>query len=206
MDIYRHDESYRRKGYPVIAGIDEAGRGPLAGPVVAAAVILPDSLRIQGLRDSKKVPSGERALLFWEILVSASDIGVGIVDNQEIDRINILRATRKAMQHSLDDLSSAPDALIIDALTVPGAAVTQFPVIKADAKSAAVAAASIVAKYVRDMLMLHYDVAYPQYNFKRHKGYGTQEHMDMIALHGPCPIHRKSFRQVMTINLPFPLS
>jgi ribonuclease HII len=206
MDIYRHDESYRRKGYPVIAGIDEAGRGPLAGPVVAAAVILPDSLRIEGLRDSKKVPTGERSLLFWEILVSASHIGVGIVDNQEIDRINILQATRKAMKHSLDDLSSAPDALIVDALTVPGAAVTQFPIIKADAKSAAVAAASIVAKYVRDMLMLHYDIVYPEYNFKRHKGYGTREHMDLIALHGPCPIHRKSFGQVMTIGLPFPLS
>lgn len=206
MDIYRHDESFRRRGYSVIAGVDEAGRGPLAGPVVAASVILPDSLRIRGLRDSKKVPPGERSLLFWEILVSAIAIGVGVVDSDEIDRINILRATMKAMRLSLDDLSYTPDALIVDALTVPGTAVTQFPVIKADAKSAAVAAASIVAKYARDMLMLHYDAAYPQYNFRRHKGYGTREHMDLIALHGPCPIHRKSFHQVMTPGLPFPLS
>ena len=206
MGIYRHDDAYRRRGFPVIAGIDEAGRGPLAGPVVAAAVILPESCRIEGLRDSKKVPQKKRTLLFWEILASATDIGVGVVDSREIDRLNIRKATEKAMKESFEDLSTCPDALIVDALTVPGTPLTQFPVIKADAKSAVVAAASIVAKYVRDMLMLHYDGVYPLYDFRRHKGYGTREHLDLIALHGPCPIHRKSFRRVVTHTLPFPLS
>jgi ribonuclease HII len=206
MDIYRHDDSFRTEGFPVIAGVDEAGRGPIAGPVVAAAVILSPSLRIDRLRDSKKVPEKERTFLFWDILVSATDIGVGIIDNREIDRIHILQATKAAMKHAVEDLASTPDALIVDAVTIPHTAIRQFPVIKADAKSAVVAAASIVAKYVRDMLMLHYDALYPQYNFKQHKGYCTREHMDIIASHGPCPIHRKSFRQVMTAELPFPLS
>jgi len=206
MDIYQHDDSFRAEGFPIIAGVDEAGRGPIAGPVVAAAVILSPSLRIDGLRDSKKVPERERASLFWDILVCATDIGVGIIDNQEIDRINILQATKTAMKHAVEDLASAPDALIVDAVTIPQTAVRQFPIIKADAKSAVVAAASIVAKYVRDMMMMHYDVIYPQYNFKQHKGYCTREHIDIIAVHGPCPIHRKSFRQVMTTELPFPLS
>ncbi len=206
MDIYRYDDSFRYEGYPVIAGIDEAGRGPIAGPVVAAAVILPRSLRINRLRDSKKVPEKERAFLFWEILVSAVDIGVGIIDNVEIDRINILRATLNAMKSAVDDLTMTPDALIIDAVTIPLVPIKQFPVIKADAKSASVAAASIVAKYIRDMMMIHFDSLYPQYDFKKHKGYGTREHMERIMQHGPCPLHRKSFRQVMTAEFPFPLS
>lgn len=206
MDIYQHDDSFRSEGFQIVAGVDEAGRGPIAGPVVAAAVILSPSLRIDGLRDSKKVPERERASLFWDILVCATDIGVGIIDNQEVDRINILQATKTAMKYAVEDLASAPNALIVDAVTIPQTAVRQFPIIKADAKSAVVAAASIVAKYVRDMMMIHYDVIYPQYNFKQHKGYCTREHMDIIAVHGPCPIHRRSFRQVMTTELPFPLS
>jgi ribonuclease HII len=205
MDIYRHDDSFRKKGFPVIAGIDEAGRGPIAGPVVAAAVILPPHVRIDGLRDSKKVPERERLHLFREVLVSAAGIGVGMVDHEEIDRINILQATRAAMKMACEDLISPPDALIIDAVTLPGIALRQFSIIKADAKSASVAAASIIAKHVRDMLMLHYDSLFPEYNFRKHKGYCTREHMDMIAAHGPCPIHRRSFRQVLTTELPFPL-
>ncbi|MDP2158135.1 MAG: ribonuclease HII [Nitrospirota bacterium] len=206
MDIYRYDDSFRDEGFAVIAGIDEAGRGPLAGPVVAAAVILPPHIRIHGLRDSKKVPEKERTRLFWEVLVSADAVGVGIVDNLEIDRTNILRATKSAMKQAVDDLSWSPDALLVDAVTIPGIAFRQFPIIKGDAKSASVAAASIIAKYVRDTLMLHYDSLYPDYNFRRHKGYCTKDHMKMIALLGPCPIHRKSFRQVMTTGLPFALS
>lgn len=206
MDIYRHDESFRDEGFPVIAGIDEAGRGPLAGPVVAAAVILPPHIRIDGLRDSKKVPEKERAHLFWEVLVSASAVGVGVVDNLEIDRINILGATKAAMRLAVEDLAWSPDALLVDALTIPDVAFRQFSIIKADAKSASVAAASIIAKHVRDTLMLHYDNLYPDYHFKRHKGYCTQDHMKMIALLGPCPIHRKSFRPVITTGLPFALS
>lgn len=206
MDIYRHDDSFRDEGFGVIAGIDEAGRGPLAGPVVAAAVILPPHIRITGLRDSKKVPEKERTHLFWEVLISAAAVGVGVVDNLEIDRINILRATKSAMKQAVEDLAWSPDALLVDAVTIPGVAIRQFPIIKADAKSASVAAASIIAKYVRDTLMLHYDSLYPEYNFARHKGYCTKDHMKKIALLGPCPIHRKSFRQVMTTGLPFALS
>ncbi len=206
MDIYLHDDGYRRRGYPVIAGVDEAGRGPIAGPVVASAVILPADLRIDGLRDSKKVPEKERSALFWEILVSSTAIGVGIVDNRVIDRINILQAARHAMRDAVHDLGVLPDALIVDAVTVPDVTCTQFPLIKADAKSAAAAAASIVAKYVRDMIMRHFDAQYPQYDFGAHKGYCTRRHMDLLALHGPCPIHRMSFRQVKTPELPFRLS
>lgn len=206
MDIYRHDDSFRDDGYQIIAGIDEAGRGPLAGPVVAAAVILPPHIRITGLRDSKKVPEKERTYLFWEILVSAVDIGIGMADHEEIDRINILRATKSAMKRAFEDLTLSPEALIVDAVNIPGITTKQFPIIKADAKSSSVAAASIIAKHVRDMLMVHYDGMYPEYGFRKHKGYGTKKHTDILALLGPCPIHRKSFRKVLPQELPFALS
>lgn len=203
MDIYQHDEAFRNKGFKFIAGIDEAGRGPLAGPVVAAAVILPSDLKIDGLRDSKKVPEQERASLFWNILSSSLDIGVGIVEHDEIDRINILQATRLAMKKAVADLSITPDALIIDAVTLPSVSIKQFSIIKADSKSASVAAASLIAKYSRDMIMLRYHSLYPEYNFRKHKGYCTEEHLRLLDLHGPCSIHRKSFRKVMDLNLPF---
>ncbi len=206
MDIYRYDDSFRDEGFPVIAGIDEAGRGPLAGPVVAAAVILPPHIRIDGLRDSKTVPERERTLLFWEVLISAAAVGVGIVDNIEIDRVNILNATKSAMGQAVKDLSISLDALLVDAVTIPDMTVKQFPIIKGDSKSASVAAASIIAKYVRDTLMIHYDSLYPEYHFGRHKGYGTRDHMRMITQLGPCPIHRKSFRPVAMSGLSFALS
>lgn len=203
MNIYQHDEAFRKRGFKFIAGIDEAGRGPLAGPVVAAAVILPADLKIAGLRDSKKVPEQERASLFWDILSSSLDIGVGIVEHDEIDRINILQATRLAMKKAVADLRMCPDALIIDAVTLPSVSMKQFSIIKADSKSASVAAASLIAKYCRDMIMLRYHSQYPEYNFRKHKGYGTEEHIRLLDLHGPCNIHRKSFRKVMDLNLPF---
>jgi ribonuclease HII len=203
MDIYQHDESFRLPGFRIIAGIDEAGRGPLAGPVVAAAVILPDNIRINGLRDSKKVPEKERASLFWDVLSFSIDIGIGIVESSEIDKINILNATRLAMQKAVVNLNVLPDMLIIDAIPLPSVTVKQFPIIKADSKSAAVAAASIIAKHSRDMLMMRYHEQYPQYNFKKHKGYGTQEHLKMIGSYGPCRLHRKSFKKVMSLYLPF---
>lgn len=203
MDIYRHDQDFREQGFRVIAGIDEAGRGPLAGPVVAGAVILPPGLTIQGLRDSKKVPEPERKSLFWKILAHAVDIGVGIVDSEEIDRLNILQATRLAMLKAVTELAAVPDALIIDAVTISMPGVRQFAIVKADARSASVAAASIVAKYVRDSLMLHYDGIFPQYLFRKHKGYGTRDHIEMLRAHGPCPIHRKTFCPVKTLLLPF---
>jgi ribonuclease HII len=131
------------------------------------------------------------------------DIGIGIVDHDEIDRINILQATRLAMKKAVDDLRSTPDALIIDAVTLPAVKIKQFSIIKADSKSASVAAASILAKYVRDMIMLHYHALYPEYNFQKHKGYCTEEHIHLINLHGPCSIHRKSFKKVMELSLPF---
>lgn len=203
MDIYQHDKAFRDKGFNFIAGIDEAGRGPLAGPVVASAVILPADLRIAGLRDSKKVPEKERATLFWDILLSSLDIGVGIVEHDEIDRINILQATRLAMQKAVADLSIQPDALIIDAVTLPSVGIKKFSIIKADSKSASVAAASLIAKYTRDTIMLRYHHLYPEYNFSKHKGYCTEEHLSLLNLHGPCNIHRKSFRKVMDLKLPF---
>ena len=203
MDIYQHDEAFRGRGFKSIAGVDEAGRGPLAGPVVAAAVVLPADLRIEGLRDSKKVPEQERLYLFWDILSSSLDIGVGIVEHDEIDRINILQATKSAMGKAVADLRMSPDALIIDALTLPSISIKQFSIIKADSKSASVAAASLIAKYVRDMIMLRYHSLYPEYNFKKHKGYCTQEHLRLLDIYGPSNIHRKSFRKVMDLNLPF---
>jgi ribonuclease HII len=203
MDIYRHDESFRKKGFRVIAGIDEAGRGPIAGPVVAAAVVLPENLRIEGVRDSKKVPEKERGSLFWDILTLSTDIGVGIVDHEEIDRTDILRCTKIAMKIALDDLNSPPDMIIIDAVVLPSVPIKQISPIKAESKSASVAAASIVAKYIRDVIMIRYHELYPEYNFKKHKGYCTEEHLSMIRLHGPCAIHRKSFKKVMSMGLPW---
>jgi ribonuclease HII len=203
MDIYQHDEAFRERGFKFIAGIDEAGRGPLAGPVVAAAVILPEYIRITGLRDSKKVPEQERASLFWDIRSSSLDIGVGIVEHDEIDRINILQATRLAMKKAVADLRITPEALIIDAVSLPSVSIKQFSIIKADSKSASVAAASLIAKYTRDMIMLRYHSLYPEYNFSKHKGYCTAEHLRLLNLYGPCSIHRKSFRKVMDLELPF---
>ncbi|MEW6215695.1 MAG: ribonuclease HII [Nitrospirota bacterium] len=203
MDIYQHDESLRKKGFLRIAGIDEAGRGPLAGPVVAVAVVLLEGARIRGLRDSKKVPKKERETLFSEILSFSEDVGIGIVGPEEIDRLNILRATRLAMQFAVEELSTPPDILVIDAVSLPSIPIRQLSLIKGESISASVAAASIIAKFVRDKIMLKYHRQYPNYNFEKHKGYPTREHLDMIRLYGPCPIHRKSFHRVMSLELPF---
>lgn len=202
-DLYQYDESLRKKGYLRIAGIDEAGRGPLAGPVVAAAVVFSKSIKIEGLRDSKKVPEKEREILYSEVLRFSEDVGVGIVGHEEIDRLNILRATRLAMQYAVEDLSKPPDILVIDALSLPSIPIRQVSIIKGESISASIAAASIVAKFVRDKIMMEYHRQYPQYNFEKHKGYCTKEHLDMIRLYGPCPIHRKSFQRVMSLELPF---
>ncbi len=203
MDIYRHDEDLRNNGFQRIAGIDEVGRGPLAGPVVAAAVVLMGNIRIKGLRDSKKVPEKERESLFIEIRDSALDIGIGIVNHEDIDRINILRASKLAMKLAVGNLSELPDFLVIDAVTLPSVPIKQTSPIKGESVSASVAAASIIAKVTRDRIMYEYHNQYPQYNFNKHKGYSTKEHMELIQLYGPCPIHRKSFCKVMTLELPF---
>ena len=202
MDIYRYDESFRNEGFSRVAGIDEAGRGPLAGPVVASAVILPPMKRIKGLRDSKKVPEKERESLFWDLLYCAMDIGVGIVDAQSIDRMNILRATKLAMEMAVKDLSSRPDYLLIDAVELPSVDIMQISPFKGESKSASISAASIIAKVVRDGIMENYDRLYPEYGFAKHKGYSTREHVEKLLLHGPCEIHRKSFEKVMSLELP----
>lgn len=203
MDLYAHDESIRRDGADVIAGVDEAGRGPLAGPVVASAVILPRGIRIDGVRDSKKVPEKERERLFGEIMALAKGVGIGIVGSEEIDSINILRAAKLAMLTALEKLAGNPDIILIDALRLESIKTKQMAIIKGDAKSASIAAASIIAKVTRDRLMLHYHSMYPQYGFDKHKGYATKFHIERIMRHGPCPIHRKSFRKVMDMPLPF---
>lgn len=203
MDLYEHDESIRRDGFKVIAGVDEAGRGPLAGPVVAAAVILPQGLKIDGVRDSKKVPEKERERLFKEIMALAKGVGVGIAGTEEIDTVNILGATKLAMQTALKKLGGQPDIILIDALYLKAVKTKQMSIIKGDAKSASIAAASIIAKVTRDRLMFQYHSTYPQYGFDRHKGYATKAHIESIMKYGPCPIHRKSFRKVMDLPLPF---
>jgi ribonuclease HII len=200
--IFSHDEILRKE-YKLIAGIDEAGRGPLAGPVVAAAVILPSGLVIRGLRDSKQTAEKDRKRLFWEIVGTADAIGVGIVEADIIDRINILQATKLAMKMAVNDLGARPDLLLIDAVRLTEVNLHQKSFIKGESVSAAIAAASIIAKVVRDDIMLDYHDRYPEFNFKGHKGYGTREHIECINAHGPCPIHRKSFCKVKDVQLPF---
>jgi len=203
MNIYQYDESLRKKGFLRVAGIDEAGRGTLAGPVVAAAVIMPEGIKIERLRDSKKVPEKERELLFYKIRSSSAYIGIGIVGPEEIDRLNILRATRLSMKLAVEDLPVSPDILIIDAVSLPSIPIKQLSPVKGESISASVAAASIIAKVTRDKIMLDYHHEYPNYNFKKNKGYSTREHLEILQLHGPCPIHRKSFHGVMSLELSF---
>ena len=176
-----------------ICGIDEAGRGPLAGPVVAGAVILPKDCRILYLNDSKKLSEKRREELFLEIQEKAVAWKVGIVGPEVIDRINILQATYEAMRQAVAGLSVTPDLLLNDAVTIPGVEIFQVPIIKGDAKSVSIAAASIMAKVTRDHMMAKYDTIYPEYGFARHKGYGTAAHIAAIREHGPCPIHRNTF-------------
>jgi ribonuclease HII len=186
----------RASGFDSIAGLDEAGRGPLAGPVVAAAVVLPDGLLIPGLKDSKQVPEQDRERLFDKIQDQAICYGIGIVDERTIDDVNILRATIIAMERALETLMPRPDYLLIDALTLPHVPLPQKPLIKGDCRSHSIAAASILAKVTRDRLMLELHGKFPQYNFKNNKGYGTREHMALLRQHGPCDAHRKSFSPI----------
>ncbi len=199
--IFLHDEKVRQS-HPLPAGVDEAGRGPLAGPVVAAAVILPAGQVIEGVRDSKKTSEKYRKDIFWKIVRAAVAIGVGIVDAETIDRINILQSTKQAMKKAVHDLGVTPDLLLIDAVQLPDVFIEQTSIIKGESVSASIAAASIIAKVVRDDIMVDYHGKYPRYNFRGHKGYGTKEHVELIHLHGPCPIHRMSFRKVKDEQLP----
>lgn len=202
MDIFRYDQILRGKGYHRIAGIDEAGRGPLAGPVVAAAVVLKENAVIDRLRDSKQVPAKEREVLRGLIEATALDIGIGVIGPEEVDRLNVMRATRLAMSIAIEQLAIEPDLLIIDAISIPSITIPQHSPVRAESISASVAAASIVAKETRDTIMLEYHDVYPVYNFRKHKGYATREHLEMLQRYGPCPIHRKSFARVRSLALP----
>jgi ribonuclease HII len=186
----------REAGFSRIAGVDEAGRGPLAGPVVAAAVMLPNDLLIRGLTDSKRVSEKERDRLFDVIREKSVCFGIGIADERTIDEVNILQATIIAMESALKQLIPPPDYLLIDALTLPHVTLPQNGIIKGDCRSHNIAAASILAKVTRDRLMIELHEQYPEYNFKRHKGYGTREHLDLLRKYGPCDAHRKSFDPV----------
>ncbi len=186
-------------GYKIIAGVDEAGRGPLAGPVVSAAVILPENFDIRGINDSKKLSEKKRAALFPKIQSQAIAFGIGIADHGEIDRINILQASLLSMKRAVDDLGLIPDYLLIDGKFTIDSNIDQRPVIKGDTLSLSIAAASILAKVTRDRIMTDLDLQYPEYEFKRHKGYPTKAHKQAILTHGPCPIHRKSFKGVKDI-------
>ncbi len=189
MKEYEH--KYEHIGW--VCGIDEAGRGPLAGPVVAGAVILPKDSKILYLNDSKKLSEKKREELFDIIMEQAVAVGVGIVSPQRIDEINILRATYEAMRQAIGKLSVAPQILLNDAVTIPDVIFPQVPIIKGDAKSVSIAAASIVAKVTRDRLMKEYDKQMPEYGFASHKGYGSAAHIEAIKKYGPSSIHRKTF-------------
>jgi Ribonuclease HII len=192
----RHERELREAGFRRIAGIDEVGRGSLAGPVVAAVVILPERHRIRGLRDSKVLPRARREALYEQILDRAEGVGVGCVEVEVIDRINILEATKLAMRQALDHLAEAPDHLVIDALSLGDVDLPQRPIINGDAISASIAAASIVAKVTRDRICAEFDGRYPAYGFRRNKGYGTPFHLDALLAEGPCEWHRRSFAPV----------
>lgn len=179
--------------YELICGVDEVGRGPLAGPVFTAAVILPKDCEILYLNDSKKLSEKKREELFLEISEKALAIGIGSCTPEEIDKFNIKQATRKAMLEAVQNLELQPGIVLVDAETINGLDIRQVPIIKGDAKSVSIAAASIIAKVTRDHLMEEYDKIYPQYGFASNKGYGSAAHMEALRQFGPCPIHRRSF-------------
>ncbi|MBE5949231.1 MAG: ribonuclease HII [Lachnospiraceae bacterium] len=179
--------------YAYICGIDEAGRGPLAGPVVAGAVILPKDCDILYINDSKKLTEKKREELYDIIKEKAVAYGIGIATPERIDEINILQATYEAMRSAIAQMAVAPDLLLNDAVTIPRVQTKQVPIIKGDAKSISIAAASILAKVTRDRMMKEYSIIYPEYGFEGHKGYGSQSHIEAIKTYGPSPIHRRSF-------------
>lgn len=193
-------EAYQQ-GYRILAGIDEAGRGPLAGPVVAAACILPKGLLIANVNDSKQLTPKTRERLFERLTTDSSIIfGVGIIESEEIDRINIYQATIRAMWQAVDQLATFPDCLLVDGMGLPHPVLPCKKIIKGDQLSQSIAAASIIAKETRDRLMRAYHQQWPLYGFDQHKGYGTAQHLEALDRFGPCPIHRRSFEPIKTIT------
>lgn len=189
MSVYEKKYS----DYHAVCGIDEVGRGPFAGPVTAAAVILPKNQPILYLNDSKKLSEKKREELYDVIMERAVAVGIGMADPERIDEINILQATYEAMRLAIGQLKVRPEILLNDAVTIPLMEISQVPIVKGDAKSVSIAAASILAKVTRDRMMVEYEQLFPEYGFGKHKGYGTAAHIQALKEHGPCPIHRRSF-------------
>lgn len=194
--LHAFDQSWAEKGYVCIAGTDEAGRGPLAGPVVAGAVILPVHSCIPYLNDSKKLSALRREAVYLQVLEIAEAVAWSAVDAQEIDAVNIYQASRLAMMRALAKLDKPIDLVLSDAMPLPEFAAKCVPLVGGDGRSACIAAASVVAKVVRDRMMDEWDECYPCYGFRKHKGYGTPQHMAAIAEYGPCPLHRRTFEPV----------
>ena len=193
-NLKNYENELREKGFKYICGIDEAGRGPLAGPAVVASVILPENSMIEGINDSKKVSEKKREKLYDLIIEEAISYGVGIIGQDEIDDINILNATKKGLTLSLQELTKRPDLIIVDALSkINTLGIPYESIIKGDAKCYSISAASIIAKVTRDRIMREWDKVFPQYGFATHKGYGTSAHINAIKEYGICPIHRKTF-------------
>jgi ribonuclease HII len=193
----QYENELRARGIRVVAGVDEAGRGPLAGPVVAAAVILPEAFRLPGLTDSKQLRAAVREQLFLALRTDRSvAVAVGIAPAWEIDQVNILRATHRAMQRALGTLERQPQHVLVDGLPVPSLTLPQTAIVGGDAQSLSVAAASVIAKVTRDRLMEGWHRCFPNYGFDRHRGYPTKEHLQRLRTYGPCPIHRRSFAPV----------
>ncbi len=193
MSLFEYDKIVKNEGYNIICGVDEAGRGPLAGPVYACAIIMKEDYIIPEVNDSKKLSEKKREALYDLILENALDYSVAFVDEKEIDEINILNATMKAMEKAISGLKIKPDLALIDGNQNRGITLNNRTVIKGDSLSYNIAAASIIAKVSRDRFIAEMDKKYPEYGFKKHKGYGTKEHMDAIRKFGPCEIHRRSF-------------
>lgn len=196
------EEGAYEKGHRLIAGVDEAGRGPLAGSVVAAACVLPKGLILEGVDDSKKLPPGKREELY-QVITEHPDIlyGIGIVNSEQIDSMNILQASLHAMNLAVENLPEVPDYLLIDGNHLPPTRIAALAVIKGDSRSQSIGAASILAKYTRDALMLQLHEEWPMYGFDKHKGYGTKAHVGAIHMYGPCPIHRRSFEPIKSMVL-----
>lgn len=192
-DLYKFEEELYDTGFQAICGVDEAGRGPLAGPVVVAACILPPFLRIEGINDSKQLTSKKRQELYKRIMKEALDYNIVFISVEEVDELNIYQATKKGMLEAIRGLKLSPDYVLIDAMPLNELEISHESIIHGDARCASVAAASILAKVTRDNYMEKMDIKYPNYGFKKHKGYGTKLHFEALEKYGPCPIHRKTF-------------
>lgn len=199
--LLRTERELWRQGFVRVAGCDEVGVGPLAGPVVAAAVVISPAAWVRGVDDSKKLTPAQRSRLADEIRSTALAWAIGVADVEEVDRLNVYRAALQAMRRAVLELALAPDFLVVDARHVPGLSMPQLPLVDGDARSYSVAAASILAKVHRDTIMREYDKQYPQYGFAQNSGYGTRGHLAALQHYGPCPIHRKSFAPVRQLSL-----